>query len=100
MVVPQFVEGVTLKPRFMVSAWLSHGAASAIMSKLRRESRPIAAPCARRRCNGCARARARPDHIESSDLDALKFKMVEQVLIEKVCRLFRNLRYEPEPVSL
>ena len=31
MVVPQFVEGVTLKPRFMVSAWLSHGAASAIM---------------------------------------------------------------------
>jgi hypothetical protein len=101
MVVPQFVEGVTLKPRFMVSAWLSHGAASAIMSKLRRESRPIAAPCARRRCNGCARARARPDHMESSDLDALKFKIVwSRFSAKKSVNFFENRRYEPEPVSL
>ncbi|RNJ51605.1 hypothetical protein D1O30_06650 [Methylocystis hirsuta] len=32
--------------------------------------------------------------------ESLKIKIVEQVLLEKVCQLFRNRRYEPEPVSL
>ncbi|QGM93181.1 hypothetical protein F7D13_03645 [Methylocystis rosea] len=43
MLSPQFVEGVTLKPRFMVSAWLRSGAANVIMSKLRQESRAYTA---------------------------------------------------------
>jgi hypothetical protein len=43
MLICQFVEGVTLKPRFMVSASLRAAAATVIMSKLRRESRAPAA---------------------------------------------------------
>ncbi|MBI1980207.1 MAG: hypothetical protein HYS63_01290 [Methylocystis sp.] len=39
MLFPQFVEGVTLMPRIMVSAWLSRDDADAIMSKLRHKSR-------------------------------------------------------------
>jgi hypothetical protein len=39
MLFPQFVEGVTLKPRFMVSAWLRRDVEDAIMSQLRRKSR-------------------------------------------------------------
>jgi hypothetical protein len=44
----QNVEGVTLKPRFMVSAWLRDGVAGAIMSKMRRDWRASAASCAPR----------------------------------------------------
>ncbi|MGH6858401.1 MAG: hypothetical protein ACRECP_12405 [Methylocella sp.] len=34
---------------------------------------------------------ALPDHLESRDREALKFKEVEHVLIEKVEQLFRDM---------
>jgi hypothetical protein len=101
MLFPQFVEGVTLKPRFMVSAWLRRDLADAIMSELRRKSRASGALERASQKSGCRFFAQRARQTFGIDrVVCLSAIPPERNAIQDAASAAAAWRHEPEPASL